>query len=85
MTLDFKLIALKMLEPEPTQSVVRFQTTFEGDPKTYSYAAIKASGKWYITGRLGTVGRTWTDLLDLITRNGGRIATAQLATTLEDL
>lgn len=85
MTLNLRLLNLKMAEPEPTQSVVRFQVTYAGDPKTYSFAAIKASGKWYITGRRGTVGRTWNDLLDLLSRDGGIIASAQLATTLEDL
>lgn len=85
MPLDLKLLRLKQSEPGPTQSVVRFQTTFEDDPKTYSYAAIKASGKWYVTGRASVVGLAWPDLLDRISLNGATIATAQLATTLEDL
>lgn len=80
-----QLLDLKLAEPEPTQSVVRFQVAFPNDPKTYSYAAIRAAGKWYITGRDGAVGRNWNSLIDLLTRDNATIYTAKLATTLEDL
>ena len=84
MTLDLKLIRLRTAEPEFINAVVRFQVEFPSDPRTYTYAAVKAGGKWFVTGH-GSVGRTWSGLLELLTRKGATIVTAQLATTLEDL
>ena len=85
MTLDLKLIRLRQAEPEGSRVLAWFQVAFPGDPRTYSYAAIKLGTKWFITGKYGAVGRDWNRLLDLLTRDGATIVNAQLATTMEDL
>lgn len=74
-----QVLDLKMAEPEFINAVVRIQVEFPDDPKTYTYAAVKAAGKWFVTGH-GSVGRTWPGLIDLLTRKRATITTA-----LEDL
>ena len=48
-------------------TVVRFTKTFTNGDQTYTYVAIKAAGRWYVTG--GWRG-TWTELLAWLVDRG---------------
>ena len=44
-------------------NVVWFKVKFPGS-RNYTYAAVQAGGRWYLTGGQGGTGRTWEQLLD---------------------
>lgn len=48
-------------------SVLVFDKTFRnGTRRTYSYAALKTSAGWYLTGRIGNRPLPWSELVDEI-------------------
>ena len=52
-------------EPTEDGAVVTFQRAFGGTlaETYYSYAAMRANGKWYLTGTMGSIAFTWDELL----------------------
>lgn len=81
------MIDVDMLLAEPTtkDDVVRFKVQFDGSPKTYSYAAVRASELWFVTGADAAQGKTWEDLLGWMDRRGGTVVSMEHATTWETL
>lgn len=51
---------------EPTVSLITFQKQYITVGKTYDYAALRANGRWYITGSTAPQGITWRQLIDFI-------------------
>ncbi len=59
------------LAPKDTHwngTVIMFSKRF-GTSKWYSYAAIKADHKWYVTGTRGNSVYSWCELLDFASGN----------------
>lgn len=54
------------VEPEEG-TVIRFHLQFCGAGRTYHYAAIRAGGKWYLTGSRAPQHLSWEDLLTWMT------------------
>jgi hypothetical protein len=45
-------------------TVLQFQKQFKEEGRTYTYAALKCDGKWFLTGpRQVGVGKTWEEFL----------------------
>lgn len=51
------------MEPTDDGAVVTFQRSFADTDIFYSYAAMRADGKWYLTGSMGSIAFTWDELL----------------------
>lgn len=78
-------IDLLLAEPEEKDAVVRFLVQFEGSPKTYSYAAVRAStGLWFPSGG-DSQGKDWPKLLTWMNQRGGTVVSMEHATTWETL
>lgn len=51
-------------DPHDEGTVIKFERRFKLSAKTYNYAAIKAGGKWYVTGGAESPQRvTWDEFL----------------------
>lgn len=59
-------------------TVFVFPKKFTWDGTTYTYAVLKANGKWYMTGRADRSGITWRELAIWL-------VSGQCPTTAEDL
>lgn len=46
-----------------TGDVLVFTRKFNADGPTYTYAAVKAAGSWYVTGKDNAAAKTWAQLL----------------------
>lgn len=57
-------IQLVPLDTFADGEVVVFEKKFNADGVTYTYAAVKANGLWYLTNRTSSL--TWEDLMDII-------------------
>jgi hypothetical protein len=55
------------------EAVITFSRTFDSSGRTYHYAAIKAGGKWWLTGRTSGC-LTWGDLIDKHLRHSDDVA-----------
>ena len=76
---------LLMGEPEADGNVIRFKIAFPDGPKTYSYAAMKIAGQWYITGAESKKSRTWVELIDWFKGKNATVITIERATEWENL
>ncbi len=66
--------------------VVTFNLRFEGRGRVYTYAAIRAVGRWHLTGsQMGHKPFTWHELMEWIEANGGAVDGIRLATEWETL
>lgn len=54
---------------EPSRSLITFDICFTDPGTKYSYAARKAAGLWWVTGREGARGRTWEEMLDFMSQD----------------
>jgi len=55
----------EFLEGEDVPQVVWFRRNFQTGTLIYTYAAVKAAGYWYISGRVEAMQRrTWDQLMD---------------------
>lgn len=82
-----ELARLEARPAEPVEgTVVRFALQYTGSGRVYTFAAICANSKWYVTGN-GALGRgvSWSDLLDWIERAGKLVGPIQIATGWGDL
>jgi len=73
---------LVMAEPN---GPVYFELGYPDTPKTYTYAAVKAGGKWYLTGPDSPQSVTWARLIGWIKAKGAEVRTLQTPTQMEDL
>ena len=56
---------------EPEQDMIRFERTFNGGERVYTYGAIRTDqGLWYTTGPRTPKGYTWDDLIDWMMEDG---------------
>lgn len=55
-------------EPGGAHPVVRFGISFDEGGERYAYAAIKAAGAWWLTGKTSH-GMTWHDLLEFMSQD----------------
>jgi hypothetical protein len=73
-------------EPFGDHSVIKFTKRFHGGGgASYIYAAIKANGRWYLTGKANsgnTVSKTWEELCEFA---GDGLDTMVLCTSWESL
>jgi hypothetical protein len=53
---------LPIQDPFPNDTVLFFKKRFGVSIRTYSYAALKAAGSWYITNTSSRAGGTWEDI-----------------------
>lgn len=75
---------LRMAEPGPG-SVIRLAVSYPGSPKTYTYAAIEATGLWYLTGVEGGRGRSWESLISWLKTKQADITSLRRAESWEDI
>ena len=63
-------------------TVLRFKKRFDGrGGQWYTFAALKASGSWYLTGASSVSGPlTWDELGSFITSRGGDVKGLKVAT-----
>lgn len=67
---------LRKLPPEPPrQSVVRFDRKFAGNPKVYSYVAVRIDDRWFLSGREERDPMHWSELVQFAKRGTIRRAT----------
>lgn len=61
-----QLAGIPDTDPFPDGMVLVFDAHFAGNGPTYSYAALRAAGKWYRTGQVGAQGHgmLWSELVD---------------------
>lgn len=76
---------LQMAEPLADDNVVHLRIAFPGSPKTYSYAAVKVMGLWYLTGTDGGTGKKWKDLIEELKRKNATVVSIRRATEWENL
>jgi hypothetical protein len=74
---------LLVSEPEPG-SYIQLGVAYPGSPKTYSYAAVEAAGKWYITGPENSA-RTWAGLVSWLKSKNAEITMLRQATSWENI
>lgn len=75
---------------EPTAKLITFEIRFPGNQTSYSYAAKRARGLWWVTGREGGRGRTWPEMLDFMAQdarvqNTGKLRFRTFATAAGEL
>lgn len=75
-------LELLMAEPEELAFLV---LGYPDTPKTYSYAMVKAGGKWYLTGPDSPQAVTWARLIGWIKAKGALVHKLQTPTQMEDL
>lgn len=51
------------VEPTEDGAVITFQRSFPNIDELYSYAAMRADGRWFLTGSMGSVAFTYDELL----------------------
>lgn len=61
----------------PEGAVIRFKKQFAKDGKQYSYAAIKAEGKWYTTGYNAPKGFNWDEFVIWLVSMGISVQTVE--------
>jgi len=61
--------------------VIWFQRTFDNTSRVYTYAAVKAGNRWYLTGSAAPQALTWDALMDWLGDN--LVGPLWLATTFE--
>ena len=54
---------------EPTEKLITFGIRFPGNSTVYQYAARKARGLWWVTGREGGTGRSWEEMLEFLSQD----------------
>lgn len=54
---------------EPKNTLITFDIRYPNGDIKYSYAAIKAAGLWWLTGRDGARGRTWDEMLEFMSQD----------------
>ena len=68
------------------ETVLTFSRQFTRDGKRYTYAAIRANGKWYTTGeRSGVQGATWLDFVLWLVSGEMPVSPSMLTRMREDL
>lgn len=55
--------------PEPASGCIRFEKSYRGSSGVYSYAAIRAQGRWWVTGQQSPQCISWKALLDFIRKD----------------
>jgi len=76
---------LVVAEPEGGHAIVRFVIGYSDTPKTYGYAAIKAGGKWYLTGPDSPQAVTWARLIGWLKSKNAIVHKFETPTQMEDL
>lgn len=76
------------VEPTPDEdgaNVVWFQVSYPNSPVTYTYAAVQARGKWWLTGQDASTGRTWEQLLDWLDNKNAELVSMWHAASWEQI
>lgn len=60
---------LERMPADPGPGVIAFDIRFPGNDTKYSYAAVRARGLWWVTGRDGARGRSWTEMLEFMSQD----------------
>lgn len=76
---------LKMAEPTESGAVVLLQIGYPDSPRTYTYAAVGAAGRWYLTNMTSDPAMTWAGLVDWLKSKNAIIHELQRAATWETL
>jgi exonuclease VII small subunit len=56
-------------EPENRYKLIAFSIQFQEGDTVYDYAARKARGLWWVTGREGGLGRSWEQMLEFMSQD----------------
>lgn len=75
---------LDLLMAEPEEPVY-FKLGYPDTPKTYSYVAVEAGGKWYLTGPDSPQAVSWARLIGWVKGKNATIHEMYTTTKLEDL
>jgi hypothetical protein len=62
---------IEALPAEPIENLITFSISFTDPGTKYSYAARRARGLWFVTGREGGNGRTWHQMLEFMSQDAG--------------
>lgn len=78
-------IDLRMAEPLPSDEVIRFKVAYPDSPRTYTYAAVKVVGLWYLTGIDGGTGQSWDSLIAWLKSKQADVISLHRAESWEDI
>lgn len=70
---------------EPEQDLVIFEVQFNGYGRVYSYAGIRADGKWYVTGQSALAKVEWHDVFDHFERRKGKVIKVEACVRISDV
>lgn len=70
---------------EPEQDLVVIEVRFGPSLKTYAYAGIKISGKWYLTGSNALKGVEWYSVFEYFESRNAGIMSIEPAVRLSDV
>lgn len=62
-------------------TILVFKTRFRENPKIYTYAALKESDKWFISGSHARESKTWAELLHMLVRQGTVVELSRVIAT----
>lgn len=65
-------------------TVLTFKLKYAESPRWFTYAAVKADGRWWLTGRHSTP-FTWSGLVDFLTAPGRKVRGLRVATGFRKL